>query len=298
MPRVGIQCPIDGARIDDATCLACRAGAPRAGRHCDFSYEMLAAMMDGSGRATAYVSASGTDPLCARQEWLMEREPYWTEPGRGFAAARGTMGHTWMQSWPQPGAIYEQRFQTDIPGYAIPFTGQLDKLWPHLIPDVNDPTTWEWTIEDGKSKEDDKIPEKDAKRSNIYQLNSYHLLVWEGSPQQEISTDAYGDPLPGGLVLWPGVPARLRVTRLLLYYFSMSRPKQMEAPIFPEARTKQIILDTMKRRTSPTILPVTRDLDPRRVFRDKETGAIKGYCHNWCPVKGACVAALLDEDDD
>lgn len=280
MPRVGIQCAVDLATVTDEQCLACRLGAPRAGKHCDFSYEMLAAIMDSSGRQTAYVSASGTDPVCPRQDWLLERDDYIVNPSQAYHAARGTMAHTWMQSWPQPGAIYEQRYQVMIDGFDIPFTGQLDKHWEHL--------EGEWTIEDGKSKKDDKLPDKGALKSNVIQLNCYRYLLKYGSPQKPITFDSYGMLLPHGRQFLPGTPANINVTKLVLYYFSMSRPQAWEAPIMSDDEVHDIIVKTMTNRTSEIILPVPVGMTP---WEPSETG----FCQNWCPVRQNCLASLLDE---
>ena len=294
MSRIGIKCAVDGALVTDEMCLACRTGTPRAGRHCDYSYEMLAAMMDSSGRSTAYVSASGTAPVCARQDWLLEREDYHLDPAQGYMAARGTMSHNWLQSTPQPGAIYEQRFQIDVPGFPVPFTGQLDKFWAWSNWESEFYYDWEWEIDDLKSKQDSKLPENEALRANIVQLNCYRYLLKYGSPQKRIDQDAFGTPL--GYALVPGVPSNINVTRMKLSYFSMSRPKEIECPILPESEVEAIIRQTMTDRLSHTIIPL-KNLDPRKIFRDKETGLAKGFCHNWCPVRGACVRALLDEEE-
>ena len=254
-----------------------------ADRHCQFPYEVLKLMMDDAGRATAYVSASGTDPLCARQDWLLDRESYYVNPERSYHAARGTMAHVWGQMIPRPGAVYEQRFEIPIEGFDVPFTGQLDTL---ILTGIGEDGTIYATIEDLKSKTDKKLPIHQANQNNTIQLNCYRYLVKYCWPQQPIATDRFGNPLLGNITLTPGTPAGIDVTKMTLNYFSMEKWVSFPAPIMSDDEVLRVIRKTMESRLSETAPAVPEGLDPHR----------STFCKNWCPVRSACFMHQADEE--
>lgn len=240
-------------------------------------------MMDDSGRERAYVSASGTDPICRRQAWLQDRVPYYVNPTYTYPSARGTMTHAWLQGWPQPGCFYEERFELWFDEFDVPFTGQLDKV------DLNGiVATGRVKIEDLKSKEDPKIPKNGALQENIWQLNCYRVLLKYGSPQNQIDCDMHGVRLPGGTVLKPGVPSGLIADDLILHYFSMSRPQTWKADLISDDEVLWRIRETMAWKLATERPPVPKSMDP-----------LNGkFCTLWCPVRSACIQGMMEEGGD
>lgn len=266
MPRIGIVCPVDGADVADHACLTCRTGAPRAGAHCHFSYEMLKGMMDSSGRATAHISATMLTTVCPRRVWLEPREDYHVSPLRLFPAWRGTMGHLMTEAHPAPDVIYERRFevQLEIAGEPVRVTGQIDKL------DIRNRR-----IEDFKTKADAKIGKlREPELAHVWQLNIYRFLVMHGWPQQAFTLD--------GMAYKPGTPAGIAIDELKLTYWSMQEPKALAAPVLDEGEVTAFI----HARAAGLIgdcPPVPDHLDP---YRDK-------LCVDWCPVRQHCLVRNL-----
>lgn len=266
MPRIGIQCPVDQACIDDQTCLTCRSGAPRAGRHCDFSYEMLQGMMDNSGRKTAHVSATMLTASCQRRTWLEREQDYHVSPLQLFPSWRGTMGHAMTERHPQPDVIYEQRFEIEIQlsGQTMKVTGQIDKLNIHGR-----------LIEDFKTKADGKLKSlKEPESAHIWQLNVYRYLVKHGWPQQPFTHRRKK--------YQPGKSAKIEVETLKLTYWSMSEPRPLWAPVYTDAEVEAFIKERAVTYISECP-DVPADLDP---FRSR-------LCSDWCAVRDHCVDRLV-----
>jgi hypothetical protein len=265
MARIGIICPIDGAKISDEACLACRTGPPRAGEHCAYPYEMLRHMMDGSGRERAHVSATMLGGACPRQTWLQSRCDWHLDPGRAYAALRGTVGHAFMERHPEPGAIVEQRFEAVIDGITV--TGQIDKIHPGNR-----------RITDFKTKPEDKAPPSRPQPDHVMQLNVYRWLVNYGWPQDRI---AIGDDRA-----WiPGEPAGIGIDELELVYWTFGWVKRIAVPLLPEDQVLAYIRTGAAAQTGSECPPVPPGMDP---FRST-------FCREWCSVRHACIAHLADD---
>lgn len=266
MPRIGIVCPVDDAPVSDHACLTCRTGAPRAGAHCHFAYEMLKGMMDGSGRATAHISATMLTAVCPRRVWLEQREDYHVSPVRLFPAWRGTMGHLMTEAHPAPDVIYERRFELrlNVGGDPVLVTGQIDKL------DILGRR-----IEDFKTKTDSKIPKlREPESTHVWQLNIYRYLVKHGWPQQPFTLD--------GVAYKPGTPAEIAIDELKLTYWSMQEPRMLAAPLLDEGE----VLAFIQTRAAAIVAdcpPIPSHLDP---YTDR-------LCMDWCPVRRHCLVRDL-----
>lgn len=262
MPRIGIQCPIDKELIEDHTCLTCRTGAPRAGTHCHFSYEMLKGMMDSSGRATAHISATMLTTVCQRRVWLERHEDYHVSPVQLFPAWRGTMGHLMTEAHPAPDVVYEQRFEVDIlfDDMVLKVTGQIDKL------DIGNKR-----IEDFKTKADAKMFKlKAPDPAHVWQLNIYRYLVKHGWPQK---------PFKHGKITYkPGKPANIDIDELKLTYWSMQEPRSIMAPIYPQEEVHDFI-KAKAVNVAGSLPDVPDNLDPH----------VDKLCIDWCPVRRVCM---------
>lgn len=278
MPRVGVECPVDGARISDEVCIACRTGAPRAGKHCHYTYEQLKGMTDDSGRETAYVSGTMLGGPCPRQTWLKARKPWYLDPDAGHNAFRGQIGHLMMEQHPEPGAVYEQRFEMTLPDGRI-VTGQLDKI--HFA---------RKEITDGKTKGEDKeLPEK-PDIAYDRQLNFYRYLAWHGSPQKPITHDGTGLPLVRAIL--PGRPAHIEITSLYLNYWTFKHKgsRLIPVPLRAEADTLAYILSGAATQYADEPPPIPPRMDPAGM-----RGKVSTFCALWCPVRRHCLELLLDE---
>lgn len=266
MGRIGIICPVDKRARSDADCLRCRTGVhplTTTGEWCDLSYEMLSGMFDGSGRVSAHVSATQLCG-CRRKVVLEAAHDYYADPLKLFPAWRGTMGHAAAERYPEPGCIYEQRFELAIPGHKKPFTGQIDKI------DVA-----RKQITDFKTK--DKLPDGPDIR-HVWQLNVYRHLVMHGWPQQAFE-GIYG----GERWIFPvGVPAEIEIDTLVLVYWSMKGVVQYECPVWTHDATWEFIKDGYEEIIDDELPPIPEGYDP---FHGP-------LCTQWCPVNQHCVAAL------
>lgn len=233
------------------------------GKWCSLSYEMLSGMLDSSGRASAHVSATQLVG-CRRKTVLEAKHDYYADPLKLFPAWRGTMGHAAAERYPEPGCIYEQRFELRIPGHTRPFTGQIDKI------DVA-----RKQITDFKTKE--KLPDGPA-LSHVHQLNIYRYLVMHGWPQQPFE-GVYG----GERWVFPkNVPAEIEIDKLVLVYWSMSGVVEYECPVWEYDFTFEFIKNAYEEIVSDELPPVPPDLDP---FNGP-------LCTKWCPVNHQCVEAI------
>lgn len=264
MPRVGVHCPVDGERIDDQACLSCKSGSPRpaCGTSCIYSFEMLKGMLDSSGRTTAHVSATMLTSSCPRRTWLEQNTSWHANPQAMFPAWRGTMGHRMTEAHPEPGCIYEQRFETRlrIGKTTYKVTGQIDKL------DIR-----RSAITDFKTKTDSKIKRlKEPQADHVMQLNVYRWLVSTGWPQKRFELD--------GRIYRPNEPANIVIDSLNLMYWSMETTKTMAAPIMEldevAAWVEERVLGLQE------LPPIPDDLDPNR----------SKLCTDWCAVRDECLA--------
>lgn len=271
--RAGVLCPVDKARITDEECLACRTGTPRVETRCHYPYEILKGMMDGSGRETAHISATMLGG-CKRQTWLEAREKWWMNPDTSYPALRGTVGHAFIEKYPEPGAIAEVRFEAEIDGHKI--TGQIDKLHPGSK-----------KITDFKTKAEDKNPLAKPQSDHVLQLNVYRWLVKHGWPQQLVFADAQGNAIEP---LVPGTPANIEIAELELAYWTFGWSKLLQVPILSEDEVLTHITNGIKilQREEPPAIPP--GLDP---FKEKCV-----LCTVWCDVREACMRHELDDGLD
>lgn len=278
--RVGIHCPIDHADVSDEACLACARGCPRpaSGERCNYPPELLRAMMNDKGRETAHISATMVASVCARQNWLARREPYYVNPDRMYAALRGSLGHAMLEQFPEPGAIVEQRWEMHIPGLATPVTGQIDKL-----------SLTGNKIIDFKTKAEDKNEPKSPQSGHVTQLNIYRYLVKHGWPQQEITHDAVGTPLDR--VFSPGEPAGLEITELELVYWTFGWVKRLPVKLLPDEQVREIIIKGATQHIDSGIPPIPKTMDPMGL-----KGTPSTFCTIWCPLRDACLTYALDEE--
>lgn len=275
MARAGIHCPIDGERIDDDTCLSCRTGAPRAGTHCDYPYEMLKGMMDDSGRERAHISATMLGGVCRRQTWLQARHDWHANPDRSYAALRGTLGHLVMERNPEPGAVCEQRFEIVLDGVTV--TGQIDKI--HLD---------RRTITDFKTKAETKTPPKQPQDDHVMQLNVYRYLVMHGWPQRVLAKDSAGHKLAKRYAV--GKPAGIAIDRLELVYWTLGWVKRLDVPLLDDETVLRYMLDGALTQASDTCPAVPDDLDPAGL-----AGRASVFCTEWCPVRYECLDRMMYE---
>lgn len=266
--RLGIRCPVDDACVDDATCLACRLGAPRAGTHCVYPYEMLRGMMDGSGREAAHLSATMLGGICQRQTWLQQRTGYYVDPSKHWPALRGTIGHQLIEQYSEPGAIVETRFEIDLDGQR--FTGQIDKFHPERK-----------TLTDFKTKAESKRQPLEPQPEHVMQLNVYRWLLWHGWPQQPVGPYR------------PGEPARIPVDRMELVYWTFGWIAQLEVPTLEFSEVEEYIRNGLAVLTSEQAPSIPADLDPAGL-----RGKVSTFCQNWCPVRRSCLQLLKDEDHE
>lgn len=274
MARVGIHCPIDGETVSDGECLACRTGAPRAGVHCDFPYEMLKGMMDDSGRERAHVSATMLGGVCPRQTWLQANRDWHANPDRTYAALRGTLGHLVMERNPEPGSVAEQRFEAEVEGYLV--TGQIDKI--HL---------GRRTITDFKTKAEDKKPPQRPQDDHVLQLNVYRWLVRHGWPQRVLAKDSTGAKLPRKFAV--GTPAGIEIERLELVYWTLGWVKRLDVPILDDETVYRHIVEGLARQVDDVPPPVPDGLDPTG-----RRGRVSTFCADWCPVHHECLLSLIE----
>lgn len=272
MALLGVICPIDRQRISTEDCLKCRMSAvpPRPGQphFCEYSYEQLKGMLDTKGRETAHISATMLGG-CRRQIRLQANEDYYWHPSKLFASFRGTLSHQLMESHPEPGCLYENRFEVNIPGFDEPLTGQIDKV--NILTEK---------ITDFKSK--DRLPEAPDDK-HIMQLNIYRYLVMHGWPQNPFTAS-----FPNGDV-WDfpyKVPAEIQVKQLELVYFSMSGVRTFSLdsgtdplPIYPEQTVYDYIVEGMRELADPRLPEIPSDRNP---FGNK-------LCTEWCPVRDTCI---------
>lgn len=276
MPRAGITCVLDNERISDAECLACATHAtPRAGGPCHIPYEMLKGMMDDSGRERAHVSATMLGGVCPRQTWLQANEPWHVHPDRAYAALRGTLGHLVMERNPEPGSIGEQRFEAEVEGYLV--TGQIDKI--HL---------GRRTITDFKTKAETKSPPSKPQEDHVWQLNVYRWLVRHGWPQAVLTKDSTGARLPKKYAV--GKPAGIEIDRLELVYWTLGWVKRLDVPVLDDDEVYRYIVQGLARQVDDLPPPVPEGLDPAGM-----RGAVSKFCHDWCPVRHACLDRLADD---
>lgn len=275
MARAGIHCPIDGERVSDEECLACRVGAPRAGVHCDYPYEMLKAMMDGSGRERAHISATMLGGVCPRQTWLQARRDWHANPDRTYAALRGTLGHLVMERNPEPGSICEQRFEIQVEGMTV--TGQIDKI--HLE---------RRTITDFKTKAETKAPPDRPQEDHVWQLNVYRHLVRHGWPQSVLTMDSAGGKLPRRIAV--GKPANIQIDRLELVYWTLGWVRRIEVPLLDDDAVREYILNGARTQAGDSCPPVPDGLDPAGL-----RGRVSTFCLDWCPLRHACLDRMIDE---
>ena len=235
---------------------------------CEYSYEQLKGMLDTSGRSTAHISATMLGG-CRRQVRLQAEENYYGHPARLFAAFRGTLSHQVMESNPEPGCLYENRFEVLIPGFNTPLTGQVDKI--NVI---------RKKITDFKSK--DRLPDYPDDK-HIMQLNVYRYLVMHGWPQVPFTAtfpngDVWDFPL--------NAPAEIEIDQLELVYFSMSGVRTFSLdsgtdplPIYSDDAVLSYIVEGMRELADPRLPEIPSDRNP---FGNK-------LCTDWCPVRDICI---------
>jgi hypothetical protein len=236
---------------------------------------MLAAMMDHRGRERAYISATMIASPCLRKVRLEQEVPYAASPLQLFPAVRGRLGHLLTEGWPEPGAVYEVRFETRITlpnGKTVTLTGQIDKL-----------SLAKGEITDFKTKER-SLPAK-PEPAHIFQLNCYRYLVYHGWPQEEITHDSAGNPVTP---IRPGTPARITIAAMRLFYWQPPYGRKHEHPVVelavPEVDIDDEILDRLARYTDHNLPDVPPHLDPYQ----------SAFCCHWCSVNTACRRHLED----
>lgn len=233
-------------------------------------------MTDDSGRETAHVSATMLGGICPRQTWLKGRRPWYLNPERSYQAYRGTIGHLMLEQYPEPGAIYEQRFELVLPDGRI-VTGKIDKLHPGRK-----------EITDAKTKAEDKAQPKRPDAGYVWQLNFYRYLAWHGSPQVAITHDGIGNPLDHPIL--PGRPANIPIERLQLNYWTFGWVKTIPVPLLAEEDVLNSILEGVSTQYDDEPPPIPAHLDPAGL----KNGTPATFCRDWCPVREACLELLLD----
>lgn len=265
MPQVGFICPVDQVAISTETCLACAcADEPRPQHWCDYSYEFLKGMAnDDDRRATAHFSTTMLSTPCPRQTWLLDRVDYHVHPMRMFPAFRGTMGHLVTEQYPEPGYVYEQRFElpVDMGDQSVMFTGQIDAF-----------NTQKRRIRDFKTK--DSLPDM-VKEAYIWQLNCYRYLLYYGSPQKP-----FEDPNTGQWYV-PGIPAKIEIDTVQLHMWNMSTVKRYPTITFDLDVVRDYITSQLA-----SLMMTELPLIPKRL-----NPIYAPFCRDWCPVRDQCLEA-------
>lgn len=261
--RVGVHCCLTGEDLTDAEALE---HSKR--QECELAPEMMAGILDESGRETAFISATMLTG-CRRQVRLKMEEDYRVYPQKMFPAWRGTLGHLAMERYPEPGYLYEGRWQIQLPGVSKPFTGQIDKLGIK-----------QKRIIDFKTKQDAKIPSFPEK-AHILQLNIYRWLVFNGWPQKPFRMRA------GGLMheFKPGEPAKIEIEHLELVYWSFSKVRKLSVPLMPMEEVESFVKAKLQETLGKETPPVPEELNPLR----------HPLCTDWCPVQQFCVDRMLNQ---
>ena len=288
MGQVGVICPVSSERVSNADCRACsRSREPLFESWCNYSPEMIYGMTDGgTSRSTAFHSTTMLNG-CMRQTRLGMSEDYHVELDRVFPAFRGQWGHLVTEHSPVPGTIYEIRFELDFQladGRIIKFTGQGDAL--DLV---------RANYRDYKTKSESRFDRRANKRvykalptevgdDYLFQLNAYRLLFYYGSPQRVVDQDAFGDPLPGGVTYYPGVPAQIELESHELFAWSMSECKRYPCAQIDYRAMYDEILRRLEIICAVELPPVPGDLNP----------ATSVFCIDWCPkeIRAACLEEL------
>lgn len=279
MPLKGIICDVDNSRVEKTACLACRMSrTPREGltHHCSWPFEMLKGMMNTSGRARASISTTQLSS-CPRQIRLLAENDYYITAKTSFPSWRGTLGHFATEAEPEPGVIYEKRFEVRIPGIKPLFTGQIDCL------DIQ-----KRRIKDFKTRKDSGMPDE-PKPEHIMQLNCYRLLARFGWPQ-----DAFEYTLPNGDE-WEfpvGIAAAVEVDDLMLVYWSMSEVRTFSTergnmvPILSDDEVWSYIKTRAAVLAAPELPDIPENWGP-------DSG--NPICRNWCPVKSLCEQKMMND---
>jgi hypothetical protein len=234
----------------------------RVDHDCGVPYEILKGIMDRSGRKTAHTSATMLTNSCLRRVWLEQHEDYYINPMVMFPAWRGTMGHQMTEAYPEPGCIYETRFESiiKIGKKRVKITGALDKL------DIT-----KKHIEDFKTKGDSKLKSlKSPEYAHTLQLNIYRWLVFNGWPQKKFEHN--------GTIYKVGIPAKIQVNSLKLDYWSMGQIKMYEPPLMDLQDVEEYILERAEKLITSTP-EIPEDLDPFK----------SALCLNWCSVRDHCI---------
>lgn len=266
MARIGVLCCHTGEDLTDEEALKHAKGIGSGGIPCLYTYEMMAGMLDGSGRETAHYSATMLTG-CKRQARLKVEEDYRIYPQRSFAAFRGTLGHLLTEHWPEPGYLYEKRFEIQFPDFPKPFTGQIDKLGIR-----------QKAILDFKTKADAKVP-TEADPDHIWQLNMYRYLVKYGWPQEPFLMRVGDTVREFGI----GEPANIEINSLTLCYWSMAKVKIVPVPIIPYKEVEAFIKEGLAVLVAEETPEIPEDLDP----------FIHPLCVDWCPVQEFCAIRML-----
>jgi hypothetical protein len=259
-------------------------------RATSISPEMIYGMTDGGAhRATAHTSTTMLTG-CLRQTRLQQEVDYHVELRKLFPALRGAWGHLMTEVNPVPGTIYEARFELPFElndGRVVTFTGQGDAL-DLVLKCYRDFKTKAAARYDRRKKQWVYKPLPNVVSPEYqFQLNAYRMLFYLGSPQQAITTDAFGDPLPGGAQLYPGVPAQIELDWHELFMWTMNEPKRYPCPQIDYHQMYDEVLRRLEILHGPELPPVPDDRDP----------LTSPICTEWCPaeIRAACLAALGDE---
>jgi hypothetical protein len=288
--QVGVICPIDRACVSHADCRACATGpSPRPERWCAYSPEMIFGMTDdGSRRATAHWSVTMLNG-CLRQTRLQQATDYFVHLDRVFPAYQGTIWHLLTEYSPVPGVIYEQRFEVPFEltdGRVIKLTGQLDAVDPlrRRIYDLKRKTESKEETRNNKTRRVYKPLPDDVGEDYFRQLNNYRYLVYFGSPQQLVDRDAFGNPLPGGMILYPGVPAQIEVDWLQLHMANSTEVQRYPCARCDFGATEAYLRSRLDVLLADELPPVPADLNP----------VSSKFCVEWCAplVREACLNDL------
>lgn len=157
MPLVGIQLgPGDEVLTPDEALERARTGDLG-----EFTYELVAAMLDATGgdhHAGENISTTVLTAKCFRSTYLERTEPFIENLRRMWAAFRGTMFHGRLEQYEGPDSIAEGRYHSELPEigafsgspdlvdigrgllYDYKFVKEVprwDKVWPDHIEQLN-----------------------------------------------------------------------------------------------------------------------------------------------------------------
>lgn len=184
MPLAGFLCQANPTvKVSFEDCLECA----RSGENpCDFTPEMLKAMVDGGNRGTEIHATSLN--TCLRQTALQLRIPFWAKPSDYWLILMGRLVHKGLEHWREPNSIIERVFTRVVAGLKI--VGQPDAIYPKL-----------------KLIRDWKKPKSFPRQAKLWHEQQLNIYRWLLAPEIEVDKLEVvyfgGEPRRFAVPTWP-----------------------------------------------------------------------------------------------